>query len=50
MGMDMGECPGDPAPAETATNLVIFADVNRIIEVDEFMAESLAEDRPCNRD
>ena len=50
MGMDMGECPGNAVPAQTAMNLIVFADVNRIIEVDEFMAEGLAENRPRNRD
>ena len=50
VGMDVGERPGHTVPAQAATNLVIFADVNRIIEVDEPVANRLAEDRPRNRD
>ena len=50
MGMDVGERPSNALPAQSGTNVVIFADVNRIIEVDEPVANRLAEDRPRNRD
>jgi hypothetical protein len=50
MGMDVGERPSNALPAQSGTNVVIFADVNRVVEVDEFMADRLAENRPRNRD
>ena len=50
MGMDVGERPSNALPAQSGTNVVIFADVNRVVEVDEVMADRLAENRPRNRD
>ena len=50
MGMDVGERPSNALPAQSGTNVVIFADVNRVVEVDEFMADRPAENRPRNRD
>ena len=50
VGMDVGERPSNALPAQSGTNVVIFADVNRVVEVDEFMAKRLAKNRPGNRD
>ena len=50
VGMDVGKGPSNPVPAQAGADLVIFADVSRIIEIDEFVAERLTENRPRNRD
>ena len=50
IGMDVGERPNNTAPVQSRPNVVVFADVDRIIEVEEPVADRLAENRPGNRD
>src|SRR5260370_12717189 len=50
MGMAVGDRTSNALAAPSGTHVVSFADVKRVVEVDEFMADRLAENRPRNRD
>jgi len=50
VGMNVGEGPDNTLPVQTCMDLRIFANIIWIVEVDEFMADRPAENRPRNRD
>lgn len=50
LGMDMGEGPPDPMPAQPRTHVGVVVNVKRIVVVDKLMMERLPEHRPRDRD
>ena len=50
VGMNMSKRPENILPIQSTVNLRILADINRIVEVNEVMSQSLPEDDPGNRD
>src|SRR5690349_19982880 len=48
--MNMGKGPTCALPIEASQNFRVFADVSRIVVVDEVVVQRLAENRPGHRD
>ena len=46
IGMDVSERPNSVLPTQSGLDLRIFADVNRIVVIDEAVPQGLAEDDP----
>ncbi len=50
LGMNVGEGPSDPLPAQPCPNVRIVVNIKWIVIVDELMAERLPENGPRDRD
>ena len=46
LGMNVGQGPFHVAPIEPASNMRVVDDIERVIVIDELVAEGLAEHRP----